>query len=327
VPNYILLTGAGFSRNWGGWLADEAFEYLISCHQIDGGGIGGIRDLLWSYKPRGGFEAALAFLQEQFKQNPGSQTDEQQVTRLESALLQMFGDMDKAFAAIPNFEFHNQVQFLIRTCFVRFDAIFTLNQDLLMERHYLNGNIALSSQRSWTGWQIPGMQPLPVTAPNEIPRRSPDPRRFVVEKNLQPFFKLHGSSNWIDTSKGRHLLVMGGNKLEAIKQHPILEWNSHRFREYLSQPDTRLMVIGYSFRDDHINSIIGKAVDDTGLHLFIIDPRGVDVLDKNRGAPIYIADNFFLKLQPQLIGASRRLLSQIFGGDLVEHGKVMRFFE
>jgi hypothetical protein len=22
--NHILLTGAGFSRNWGGWLADES---------------------------------------------------------------------------------------------------------------------------------------------------------------------------------------------------------------------------------------------------------------------------------------------------------------
>jgi hypothetical protein len=26
-----MLTGAGFSRNWGGWLADEAFEYLLGC--------------------------------------------------------------------------------------------------------------------------------------------------------------------------------------------------------------------------------------------------------------------------------------------------------
>ena len=27
----VLLTGAGFSRNWGGWLAIEAFEYLLGC--------------------------------------------------------------------------------------------------------------------------------------------------------------------------------------------------------------------------------------------------------------------------------------------------------
>jgi hypothetical protein len=25
----FLLTGAGFSRNWGGWLADEAFGFVL----------------------------------------------------------------------------------------------------------------------------------------------------------------------------------------------------------------------------------------------------------------------------------------------------------
>jgi hypothetical protein len=28
---HILLTGAGFSRNWGGFLATEAFEFLLGC--------------------------------------------------------------------------------------------------------------------------------------------------------------------------------------------------------------------------------------------------------------------------------------------------------
>jgi len=43
---FILLTGAGFSRNWGGWLADEAFEYLIGCPEIDVH----LRHLLWQSK-------------------------------------------------------------------------------------------------------------------------------------------------------------------------------------------------------------------------------------------------------------------------------------
>jgi hypothetical protein len=29
-----LLTGAGFSRNWGGWLANEVFEYLLADKDI-----------------------------------------------------------------------------------------------------------------------------------------------------------------------------------------------------------------------------------------------------------------------------------------------------
>jgi len=29
MGQHFLLTGAGFSRNWGGWLVNEAFEYLL----------------------------------------------------------------------------------------------------------------------------------------------------------------------------------------------------------------------------------------------------------------------------------------------------------
>ncbi len=33
MSRYLLL-GAGFSRNWGGWLAAEAFEYLLGCPEV-----------------------------------------------------------------------------------------------------------------------------------------------------------------------------------------------------------------------------------------------------------------------------------------------------
>ena len=32
---HILLTGAGFSRNWGGMLAAEVFQYLLGCNELD----------------------------------------------------------------------------------------------------------------------------------------------------------------------------------------------------------------------------------------------------------------------------------------------------
>jgi hypothetical protein len=44
--NYVLLLGVGFSRNWGGWLANEAFRYLLGCPQLDAG----IRELAWTYR-------------------------------------------------------------------------------------------------------------------------------------------------------------------------------------------------------------------------------------------------------------------------------------
>jgi hypothetical protein len=59
--HYYLLTGAGFSANWGGWVAAEAFEYLLGCPEILADDR--LRDLLWEYQLKGGFEDALAELQ------------------------------------------------------------------------------------------------------------------------------------------------------------------------------------------------------------------------------------------------------------------------
>jgi len=33
MPHHLLL-GVGFSRNWGGWVASEAFEYRLVCPEI-----------------------------------------------------------------------------------------------------------------------------------------------------------------------------------------------------------------------------------------------------------------------------------------------------
>jgi hypothetical protein len=52
MPHY-LLTGAGFSRNWGGWLANEVFEYLLADKDITAP----IRTQLWRDKhSQGNFE-------------------------------------------------------------------------------------------------------------------------------------------------------------------------------------------------------------------------------------------------------------------------------
>ena len=57
------------------------------------------------------------------------------------------------------FDSQKQNQTLVRTFLVRFDAIFTLNQGLLLERHYLDDNIMLSQPRRWNGWQMPRLSP------------------------------------------------------------------------------------------------------------------------------------------------------------------------
>src|SRR6516225_3602684 len=87
----ILLTGAGFSRNWGGWLASEAFEYLLGCTEIDQE----TRRLLWRSKESGGgFEDTLADL--------ASAKDAQGKKRyddLTAALVGMFYAMGQGFSS------------------------------------------------------------------------------------------------------------------------------------------------------------------------------------------------------------------------------------
>jgi hypothetical protein len=323
---FALLTGAGFSRNWGGWLANEAFEYLLGRPELDTA----LRAHLWKSKMRGGaFEDALAELQHEYSRRRTAETAKR-LQDMQTALRGMFEDMGQGFAAVT-FEPQNQIQYTVSTFLTRFDVIFTLNQDLLLEHHYLNDNIQLSAPQRWGGWQRPGLRRFDIGSGLGLTNRNLDPQTpdaalFTESTRLQPYFKLHGSINWVSDA-GERLLILGGRKALEINQHPILRWYQERFEFHLMQPETRLMVIGYSFNDAHINSAIIQAANAGSLKLFIIDPLGLDVLDKSDPRamirpPVPLVD----ALSEQIIGASRRPLTSTFGQDRVEHAKIMRFF-
>lgn len=311
--NLVLLLGAGFSRNWGGWLADEAFEYLIGCQKVTPS----LRSRLWRHHlARTGFEGALAELQ-------GDPTVAEERLTLLECIKEMFSDMNRGFANNLNFNLNNQTQRLLSTFLHRFDTIFSLNQDLLLEMHYLSENLTLSHSRQWSGYQFPGMRRVSAAQNSAIENRPgiwvPLPATgFKVNPKSQPIFKLHGSSNW-QTEEGAEILIMGGAKEALAAHYPILGWYQTEFGRRLSLPNTRLMTIGYSFRDDHINKAIQTARARGELKLFIIDPLGVEVLKDKRNTGY---DN---DAHQYVVGASRRTLDKIFGDDDVEFGKVMRF--
>lgn len=149
---------------------------------------------------------------------------------------------------------------------------------------------------------------------------------FTALPDLQPYYKLHGSYNWLSGSE--RLLVMGGNKAGNINAFAVLAQYHREFAECLAKPNTRLMVIGYSFGDDHINEAIGKAADARQLRIFIIDPAGVDVLNKqNPRAAIRVPEPLVERLSASIIGASRRPLRSTLVSDQVELDKVMKFFQ
>src|SRR6266567_8959832 len=103
----VLLTGAGFSRNWGGWLASEAFEYLLGCTEIDQE----TQNLLWRSKESGGgFEDTLADLA-----NAKDAQGKKRFDELTAALVGMFNAMGLGFMQRNNLEFRNRPKDMVGT--------------------------------------------------------------------------------------------------------------------------------------------------------------------------------------------------------------------
>jgi hypothetical protein len=319
VVRRILLTGAGFSRNWGGWLASETFEYLLGSEHVDDG----LRARLWDSKERGnGFEDVLAELQAMSESGTNVQC-EQELENLTDAIIAMFADMAEGFTTVlPDEESGRDV----RTFLANFDAIYTVNQDTLIEQNYTGG---FGYGGRVANCRTPGVTPIdPNLGKHRTWKQSytPDPGNFTIRAQTQPYIKLHGSYNWTYGERN-FLLVLGGNKVAGIEKHPLLAWYHNLLREELRRPNTRLMVVGYSFNDSHINAAILEAAKETDLRVFIVDPLGVDVLDKrNARVGAALAPELFTILAPRVIGASRRPLTSTFGTDVVEHAKVMKFF-
>ena len=180
---------------------------------------------------------------------------------------------------------------------------------------------------AWIGWQIPGVKLLEpghqLLDPN-LAMRTPMAEPFRLEPSRQPYFKLHGSSNWVREPGGR-VIILGGNKAAGIAQEPLLRWYHEQFVARLQEDNCKLMVIGYSFGDRHINDAIMEAADLGRLGLFIVDPEGVDVLDKQKRIAIRSPQPLKERLDPRIVGASQRSLSSTFGHDRVEHAKLLRF--
>ena len=154
-----------------------------------------------------------------------------------------------------------------------------------------------------------------------------DANSLTVSGRLQPLYKLHGSSNWRDI-EGGELLVVGGNKIRSIDSVPVLKWYAENFEEDV-QAGSRLFVVGYSFRDSHINETIITGVRTAALKFFVVDPLGSEVVrhaNSSHGG-IYSPNELDSAFSEGLIGASRRSLKETFVSDPISRANIMNFFE
>jgi hypothetical protein len=320
--HHFLLLGAGFSRNWGGWLASEVFDYLLGSPEILDNPH--LRRALWKTKDSGGFEQTLSQLQ---SDHPLGLAEEERASRgFEQALIRMFTHMNSALLEVNDLEIGTPQRNTIGSLLARFDAIFTLNQDLLLEHIYM--------PHSPRGSQLPGLKRQPEAdgriADSWVHGLWTDSGQTLPDGNLQPVYKLHGSTNW-RTAEGGNLLVLGAAKIQLIQSSRLLNSYAQLLEGSLSQPNARLMVIGYGFGDRHINEILARA-GARGMKMFVIDPNGSDLARKlnetrTNDAPIITRTDLEAIFEEYLIGASRRTLREIFDDDVVEQQKLERFFQ
>src|SRR5207302_5470573 len=161
--NYLLLLGAGFSKNWHGWLADEVFNRLLGCPEVIADAE--LRQILWSTSDSG-FESALELVQDEAERDPHSKSKQRRLQAMQGAVGQVFREINSSFLNQPIFASHNNREGTVRGFLTRFHAIFTLNQDILLEHHYHdNFDIGLERPQCWNSIQIPGMRRFPVGEP------------------------------------------------------------------------------------------------------------------------------------------------------------------
>lgn len=321
----VLLLGAGFSKNWGAPLAAEVFNSLIADREVRANAA--IRDLLFQHQRTDGFEGALGALQNEFARSPDRARDH--LLLLQGAVSRVFGRINTALGrkqldgAQDRFVQDRERQ--VGRFLTKFDYIFTLNQDLLLEMHYFGQGMELMGDPGrWAGGGSPGLVAEGTISDHLFPIAGRlwmpgDPLNVSVEARIQPYFKLHGSTNWRITDR-RELMIMGGGKARNIREIPILQRYQEIFSELLQQAGMRLTIVGYGFRDDHINQVLKAAVQQHGQCMFVMDPRGSDLayMENQTRNSIYSPSDFEAWYKDGLYSAATTSLPALLAGDSLE---------
>jgi hypothetical protein len=273
VSETVLLTGSGFTKNYCGLLASEMWEEINN--YIENTDKERLKILI---KKDTDFDYEKIF-EEVMK---GEKYSKEEKHTINECLLESYKSMDQRIVT-------NGYLYGSKVCidsnalesFIRDLAsgqkekgfFFTLNQDISIERYFrtaiitpcierineLDGSLKQGSFKNSWFRKVPDEEGL-------VERRLDKEGRWKNEKVY--YIKLHGSFNWKD-SGDNELMVIGTSKLEDIDKEPILKWYLDIFKDVLSMPNRRLLIIGYGFRDKHINDVIVNSINQYGLKLHI----------------------------------------------------------
>lgn len=265
----LVLTGAGFTHNFGGFLSKDMWAEIFNNPLIQGSQK--LRKLLQDNE-----DYEFIYSEVLSKNN----FTEGEKSSMKEAVESAYKNLDDA---IKNWVFNsdNPNSFNIYglgellNLFVgrgeEKGLFFTLNQDLIMERkngYRCPGVPAFQSEF----YSLHGAE-LKKEAFVQLPGGEDASKR--VNKDIGNhsgliYIKLHGSYGW-KASDGSNQMVIGKNKTELINKEPILNYYFNIFQEAIREGNKNLLIIGYGFRDQHINEVILDGVKNHNLKLYIIN--------------------------------------------------------
>ena len=125
-----------------------------------------------------------------------------------------------------------------------------------------------------------------------------NPKTFATEHTDVRLYKLHGSVIWYQSDRGGYIKLpvmtkeseirlVTGEKAENLMLYPMQKWDyaepllellveiKHRLE---SETCKFLIIVGYSFRDDHIRRLLWDAARrNRGLNCILIDPKAYQI--------------------------------------------------
>lgn len=271
----IILTGAGFSKNWGGLLTAELTERIAASQCLSH-----FPSVRLNFFEKGNYEEVLHEVREL--------GDKTEIHAAERATIEAYEFQESLFNTSSSISSLFGLSDLILDWYRQGGSViwFTLNQDLLVESAYpvvSNSTFLVDESGPGVATYPPSLYLPGVAGGDEINRDMfGTNQRFVIGTDIEPtplnskrvpYIKLHGSMNWV-TASGRPCLVYGRNKQSQVESDEM--GLLLRYRDLLQAripTANHVFVIGYSFGDGYVNEALSR----TGrLHVF--DTSGLQPL-------------------------------------------------
>lgn len=263
MSDLILLTGAGFTKNFGGYLGNEMWAKIFNNPVIHD-----CPDLKFYLLKRFNYEDAYF----EFIQEHPEKYDDKEKEGLIIAMIEAYKKLDESVKSTEWRQLIDSTELFGR--FLRpFHYHFTLNQDLFFERHFKvlasgSPKLPIHDGDFFTNIEEKDFVKLGEVQLSEV-------SQAIKSHNGPAYLKLHGSYGWL-SSDGKRKLVIGRNKIDDINNEPLLRCYFNIFKEKLNEGNKKLLIIGYGFVDEHINIEIHSAVENSGLKVYIINPSMPD---------------------------------------------------